>query len=83
MDTVKEVQEVQEVHESTAIDCINLTLVSLQSQLDDWLADGNRDRPETEGLDAIAYVIWLFQAWQATDMKLSFDAFVEEEQARE
>lgn len=78
MDTENELQEV------TDIDNINLTLVSLQSQLDDWLDnENNHDRPETDGLDAIAYVISLFQAWQGTDMALAFDDFVEDRQAKE
>lgn len=73
-----------ELHEVTAINNITLTMVSLQSQLRDWLDnENNHDKPEADGLDAIAYVISLFQAWQATEMKLSFDAFVEEEQAKE
>jgi hypothetical protein len=72
MDTVKEVQEV------TPIDNINLTLVSLQSQLRDWL-ENNQDQPEMVGLDAIYYVISLFQAWQGTGMALPFEEFVDEQ----
>ena len=78
MDTVKE------VHELTDIDAINLTLVGLQSQLREWLDnENNHDRPETDGLDAISYVVTLFQAWQSTDTTLTFEEFVEAEQAKE